>query len=418
MTNQISRRNFGKLVGLAGGAALAPALVRTPARAATRTWQMTGKSLSTGLNGIDTTLKSYMQERNITCGSLAVLRKGKLVLARGYTWSSDTTLGVQPTSLFRIASLSKAFTATAVLRLVQDGKLKLTDRVVDLLPLGTPADPRLADVTVLRLMQHLGGWDRNITPDPVWEDATVAAKLGKSLPVTQADIMTFTTGLKLDHDPGSTYAYSNYGYLLLGQIIEEVSGTSYETYVKNMVLTPMQITRMRLGESLTAATGEVPYYSQYTGKTVMDASGKVVPAPYGTFEMVNNTGNGAWLASAVDLTRFGTVYDGGTTVLNSTSISTAFATPETGINSDGWYYGCGWMVRPTSGGGRNTWHDGSMPGTYTYFVRRDDGVSFVALFDQRDDASGKTYGDIDASVNAAINAVKTWPTGDLSSTYF
>jgi CubicO group peptidase (beta-lactamase class C family) len=429
---RFTRRDFGKLAGLSGLGVAAPVLVAGCAAesagvsqagaVATRAWRMGGTRLA-GLGSFDTTMKSFMQARGINAGSLAVTRKGKLVLARGYTWSTSTALNVQPTSLFRIASLSKPITATAVLRLVQEGKLKLTARVTDLLaltpPPGKTADPRLKDVTVLRLLQHLGGWDRNLTPDPMFQDLAIAAELGVPLPVGRPSVMRHATGLKLDHAPGSTYAYSNYGYLLLGRIIEKVSGLSYATYVQRKVLTPRGITRMKLGRTLTRATGEVPYYSQKTGKTVLDASGKTVAAPYGSFNLENMDAHGGWLGTAVDLTRFATIFDGTTSVLNSTSVSRAFAKPETGIH-DGWYYGCGWMVRPVTGG-RNTYHDGSLPGTSTLLVRRYDGLTWSVLFDQRDDAADPTgahYGDIDLLMHKAANAVTKWPTGDLSSKYF
>ncbi len=413
MTVQFSRRDFGRLLGLAGAAVALPA---GRAAAATRTWRVAGQAYA-GLTSFDTTMKTFMQARNVTSGSLAVTRAGKLVLARGYTWSADTGVSTQPTSLFRTASITKPVTATAVLRLVQDGRLKLTDRLTDLLGLSASADARLADVTLLRLLQHLGGWDRDISGDPLSEDLTIATALGKQLPISQDDIIAYVTARPLDHTPGTAYAYSNYGYLLLGKIIERVTGTAYATYTQNTVLTPLQISRMRLGRTLTPATGEVAYYSQYRYKTVMDASGTVVDAPYGSFNYENHAFNGGWLASAVDLTRFATIYDGKTSVLNTASVSRAFAQPETGINADGWYYGCGWMVRPVTGG-TNTWHDGSLPGTSTLLVRRYDGLSWAVMFDQRDDASGKSYGDIDPALHTAADAVTAWPTGDLSGSYF
>ncbi|TYB62988.1 serine hydrolase, partial [Microbispora tritici] len=103
-------------------------------------------------------------------------------------------------------------------------------------------------------------------------------------------------------------------------------------------------------------------------------------------------------------------------VLTSASISKAFAKPSIGVNSDGWYYGLGWQVRPVTGG-RNTWHTGSLAGTSTLMVRRYDGLSWVVLFDQRDDASGLNYGDIDALLHTAANSVKSWPTTSLFSAY-
>lgn len=404
---------------LAGCSSGQTRLVRQAAgTAATRSWRAAGTALA-GLSSFETTMKSFMQARNIPCGQLAVVRKGKLVLSRGYTWSDDASLTTQPTSLFRIASISKPVTATAVLRLVQDGKLKLTDQVATLLGLSTTADSRLKDVTVLRLLQHLGGWDRGISPDPMFQDATIAKALGIALPIKQADIMRYESTRKLDHAPGTTYAYSNYGFMLLGRIIEKVTGQSYATYVQQTVLTPRGITRMRQGHTLTKASGEVPYSSIYTAPTVFDNTGKTVPTQYGGFNLENMDSHGGWLATAMDLTRFTGIYDGGTSVLNAASIKQAFAKPATGVNSTGWYYGCGWMVRPVTGGtGMNTWHDGSLAGTSTLMVRRYDGLSWAVLFDQRQEGSAPSYSDIDPALHTAADAVKTWPTGDLTSTYF
>ncbi|MEU1723322.1 serine hydrolase domain-containing protein [Nonomuraea sp. NPDC005692] len=424
MPDRLTRRDFGRTMGLAGlGLAGAGLVAGQPGRAhaAAATWRTTG-TLPAGLGSFDSTMKAFMTARNLSCGSLAVARKGKLVLARGYTWTTSTTLKTQPTSLFRIASLSKPITGAAILKLVQDGKLKLTDRLPDLLPLTPPSgktvDPRLKDVTVLRLLQHLGGWDSSITADPMFSDLAISRALGSALPVRQADIMRYASGLALDHDPGSTYAYANYDYLLLGRIIEKVSGMPYGTYLQQKILGPRGITRMRLGRTLkaNAVTGEVPYASKYTGKTVFDASGTSVPAPYGSFNLENMDAHGGWLGTAVDLVRFAGIFDAASSVLTSTSISRAFAQPETGVNGDGWWYGCGWSVRNVTGG-RNTWHTGSLPGTYTILVRRYDGLTWAALFNQRDDASGLNYADIDPALHKAANAVATWPTVDLYGTY-
>jgi CubicO group peptidase (beta-lactamase class C family) len=358
-----------------------------------------------------------MQARDIPCGQLAVVRKGKLVLSRGYTWSTDAGFTTQSTSLFRVASISKPVTATAVLRLVQDGRLKLTDRAATLLGLSTSADPRLKDVTVLRLLQHLGGWDGAVSSDVMFQDLAISRALGVPLPVKRADIMRYASTRKLDHAPGTAYAYSNYGYLLLGRIIEKVTGQSYAAYVQQKVLGPRAITRMRQGRTLTRATGEVPYLSTYTGTMVFDNSGAKVASPYGAFNLENMDAHGGWIATAMDLTRFATIYDGGTTVLNATSIKRAFTQPATGIN-DGSYYGCGWHVRPRSGGAMNTWHTGSLPGASTLMVRRYDGLTWAVLFDQRQEGDAPSDGEIDLLLHKAADAVGTWPTGDLTSKYF
>ncbi|GAA2282583.1 hypothetical protein GCM10010149_29060 [Nonomuraea roseoviolacea subsp. roseoviolacea] len=418
----LSRRRL-----LQTGAAAVPAIAlgARPARAAS-SLPATGVAPSS-LAAFDQAMQKYVTEREISCAQLAVAKNGKILLARGYGSYSKILPGkprfismVQPTSLFRIASLSKNITGAAIARLAQDGKLSLTAPVTTLLGLSADADPRLAEVTVTRLLQHLGGWDRAVSPDQLWADHTIAASLGISLPIDHADIIKWATARKLDYDPGTKYAYSNYGYMLLGRIIEKVSGMSYEAYVKQKLLAPAGITRMKLGRSLLAETGtsEVTYTSKFTNKTVLDDSGNVVPYPYGGFNMPNQDANGGWLASAVDLVKWGFVFDKAGTVLNSTSLSRIFAKPEIGMNSGGSWYGFGWSVRNNNVGTLNTWHTGSMPGTFSFLARIQNGVSYCAIFNRREETGSPDFDSIDPILGQAASAVRTWPTTDLTSRYF
>ncbi|MGV9770904.1 serine hydrolase domain-containing protein [Streptosporangium sp. NPDC003464] len=378
------------------------------------------------LAGFDTAMRTYIAERQITHAQLAVARKGKILLARGYRYadrkSGDMPVWLpplQPTALFRVASLSKHLTSAAIMRLVQDGKLSLSAPVTTLLGLSAEADPRLAQVTVLRLMQHLGGWDRNVSKDQLWIDHTISATLDVPLPIGHDDIIRYTTARPLDFDPGSKMVYSNYGYMLLGRIIEKVSGTSYESYIQQKLLAPVGITRMRLGRSLKteAASTEVPYVSKYTNKSVVDDSGTVVPYPYGGFNMPNQDANGGWLASAVDLVKFGMVFDAAGPVLNAASIAKVFAKPEIGVNGNGSWYGGGWWVR-SNGSGLNTWHNGSMPGTFSFLARIQNGISYCAIFNRREEEGTPDFDSIDPLLGKAAGAVTTWPTTDLTPNYF
>lgn len=427
----VTRRDAGRLLGLTGVGLSVLARPARRAEAAARLWSVTGQALP-GLNGFDLAVKDFMRDRSIACGSLAVTRNGRLVLARGYTSTPVRTPAgrlpapaTNPVSLFRTASVTKPVTAAAILRLIQDGRLRPYDRVAGLLGLSTGADPRLAHVTVLDLLRHTGGWNREISGDPMFADPAIAGALGRRLPIGPDDIVRYVTGRRLDHDPGTTFAYSNYGYLLLGRVVERAAGVPYETYVRRTVLAPLGIGRMRLGRTLAPALGEVPYYSQYEATTVMDPSGAQVAAPYGSFNHENNAFNCGWLASAVDLVRFAWVYDGVTPVLSRTSASAAFAAPAVpaapaapaATGGNGHYYGCGWHVRPAAQG-ILAWHSGSLPGTYTLLVRRYDGLTWAAMFDQRDDPSGERYRDIDGALHAAADDVTRWPTGDLGALFF
>jgi CubicO group peptidase (beta-lactamase class C family) len=420
---ELTRRNLGKLAVATGAVAAAgtgvgTALSRSADAAAT--WKTTGTAVS-ALAGFDNQMKAFMQARGITAGQLAVTYKGRLVLARGY--STSTALTVSPTSLFRVASLTKSFTAAAIVKLVQDGKLSLSTPVVNLLDI-TPAtgltrDSRWSTITLWKLLQHLGGWDRDVSGDPLAKDAVISRTLGVPMELQHADVIKYMAGQKLDFTPGTKVAYSNFGYLLAGRVIEKVTGLPYATYVQQKLLTPLKIKRMAQGYTIAKHTGETSYESQYTAPTVLDMSGKTVAAPYGSFSMRLHDANGGWIASAPDLVRWAKMFDAPGSVLNSTSLSRFWSKPSTGVNPDGWYYGLGWQVRPVTGGtGRNTWHTGSLPGTFSIVVRTYNGMSWAALFNRRDDASGKSYGDIDAALWTAANGVKSWPTNDFFPTYF
>lgn len=396
---------------------------------AEREWQVTGFDVPE-LSSFDTQIKNFMLNRNISGGALAVTRDSKLVLAHGYTYTDNNQdVKVQPNSLFRIASCSKPLTALGILRLVQEGRLNLSDKLTDILtlkpPHGQTVDLRLMEITVKNLLQHLGGWDRDISFDPMLYDYEIASALNLSLPISKSDIITYMTGQSLQHTPGTTYAYSNYGYCLLGRIIENITGQSYNNYIIKQILNPLGITQMRLGHSQREfqQSSEVTYHSMYSCKTVFDDAGGFVPCQYGGFNLENMDSHGGWLASAIDLVRFASIFDSSSEnpILNQASIDTMFALPEnidpSQYNAGDFYYACGWAVRDFGNNYRNTWHVGSLPGTYTLMVRRGDGVDWVVLFNQRDDYSGLSYDDIDWMLHNAADAVSAWPQHDLFSEY-
>jgi CubicO group peptidase (beta-lactamase class C family) len=237
-----------------------------------RDFEVTGVE-EVALAPFDTTVMSFMRSHDITGGAVAVTKDGRILFERGYTYRPlEDDITVQPTSLFRIGSASKPITAVAVLRLVEQGRLDLSDRVLDLLDLkarpGDVADPRLGDITIRHLLEHLGGWDRDEAFDPMFRDKEIARTLNKVLPISQQDIITYMNGQELQHDPGTTYAYSNYGYLLLGRVIERVTGVVYETFVIDEVLRPVGAKEMQLGRSLEESRlpNEVTYHAEGGGE--------------------------------------------------------------------------------------------------------------------------------------------------------
>jgi N-acyl-D-amino-acid deacylase len=377
----------------------------------------------------DQLMTTFLQQHRVPGAALAVTRQSRLVYARGFGLADvETARAVQPTSLFRIASVSKPITAVAVMQLVEQMKFALDDRVFDILPandwLPAKCDERLRRITVRQLLQHTAGWDRDKSFDPIGRPREAAQALNKPLPVGPADVVRYTLTLPLDFNPGTRHAYSIVGYLLLGRLIDLVSGQPYERHVKEKVLAPLGISRMQLGRSWKGdlAREEVRYYDsqQREGPAV---SGPLleamVPLVYGAENFEAFEAHGGWIASAIDLVRFAAAFDdpASSKILKAASIAAMFARPggAAGFEASGQpktpYYGCGWLVRPVGDEGRaNIWHTGLIAGTTTLLVRRHDGLNWAVLFNTDSNPSGENLaGLIDPLVHAATDAVRHWP---------
>jgi len=363
-------------------------------------------------------------------GAVAVAKDGRLVLARGYGLA-DVERGepVEPDSLFRIASVSKPITAAAVLVLVERGRLKLESKALDLLgpvapPKGNSIDPRWGQITVRQLLQHTGGFDRRASFDPMFRSLEIAREMGVPPPADPAVIVRYMLGRPLDFDPGTRYAYSNFGYCLLGRIVERAAGQSYEGAVRSLVLEPAGIARMRLGRTKAADrfAGEACYYCQpeaRPGRSVFAGDGEPVPQPYGTFSVEAMDAHGGWIGSAVDLVRFVTALDGTRKpgLLKPETVGWIEAPPSPKIEPDRpSMYGLGWALHP-AGKGMNWSHTGALPGTSALVVRTHDRMTWAALFNSRPAQSDNFLLELDRTLWKAVKEVRRWPEHDLFARY-
>jgi N-acyl-D-amino-acid deacylase len=420
---------------VAAAAALAPGWL--PRATLAEDIPTTGRA-DPAFQSFDDTMLGFMRKRGIPGGALAVLKDGRLVYARGYGWADkEHNVPARPTSLFRLASISKTITSTAVLTLVQDGKLDLDAPAFKLLGLkpyvapGGAVDPRIWQVTVRELLHHTGGFDSGKSGDPMFMPLKIAQAVGAPPPADQDAIIRYMLGRPLDWDPGTHYAYSNFGYCVLGRVIEKVSGQPYGQYVQQHVLHPLGITHMALGRTLLRdqRPDEVHYYQPNDGLVTPvfpDAKAKQVPEPYGGFNLDAMDSHGGWLASAVDLARFAGELDfpDGKPLLGPAAVRETYARPAPPVSigpggqPDPVYYACGWEVRVVGQDGRtNRWHNGSLPGTDTWLIRRWDGLSWVALFNERSEGGMPPDGEIDSALHVAADAVKQWPGRDLFQEY-
>ena len=238
----------------------------------------TGK-LDARMDAFDRAMREVLAEHRIPGAALAVTDGGRLVFARGYGYADIAEKQpVQPTSLFRIASISKPITAVAILQLVEQKKLSLEDKVCEVLNFDAKRngdakfDERLREITIRHLLEHRGGWDRDRSFDAMFQSVRFAKECGTACPAGPAEVIRAMLGQKLDFDPGERYSYSNYGYCLLGRVIEERSGQPYEAYVKEKVLAPLDIRDMRIGCTLAEGRqpNEVRYYDPGRGPSVFE----------------------------------------------------------------------------------------------------------------------------------------------------
>jgi N-acyl-D-amino-acid deacylase len=377
-------------------------------------------------------MDEFMQARKVPGGALAVVKERCLVYAKGYGWADrEKKLPARPETLFRIASVSKPITAVAVMKLVEQGCLSLEARafeVADLHPEpgheGATVDERIWKITVRQLLQHTGGWDRDQSGDPMFRWKEFTHPTVSDCPLNPGRIISRMFWQRLDFDPGARYAYSNFGYAVLGRLIEKVTGQPYERFVREKVLAPVGIERMRVGASDGSREGESTYYTPEEAKvrSVFPGVAGKVAEPYGAFCLEAMDAHGGWVASAVDLARFAAALDDPrkSPLLTPETFQTLYAAPpppawrkKDGSLQDA-YYGCGWMVRPVGREGRaNYWHSGSLPGTSSLLVRRWDRLSWVVLFNQRSSERRLPDDAIDGALHRAAAAVKRWPEGDL-----
>lgn len=428
---QFTRRTFLALAA-AGAAGLA---IRGTgmARASAGTLPVTGAA-NPGLEPLDRLMTSFVEQNKVPGAALAVTRASRLVYARGFGCADvEKDEPVQPDALFRIASVSKPITAVAVMQLIERQKLKLDDKVVDIMKLSplvarrAKPDARWNQITVRHCLQHTGGWDRGRSFDPIGRPWQIAKAFGISPPITPAHIVRYMMGRPLDFDPGERYAYSNLGYLVLGRILETATGEGYEAHVKKEVLGPLGITKARLGRALfeNRTEGEVQYYDaeKRMGRCLYPPRlGQQVPLQYGAENLEAFEAHGGWIASAVELARFAAAFDDpqGSRLLGAKAIAEMWARPEgaAGREPNGelkpTFYGCGWSVRPVGPKGRfNTWHTGFIAGTESLLVRRWDGLNWAVLFNTHHNPDGKSLaGLIDPRVHEAADAVKAWPDTD------
>jgi N-acyl-D-amino-acid deacylase len=232
--------------------------------------------------------------------------------------------------------------------------------------------------------------------------------------LTPQHVIDYMRTQPLQFDPGTRFAYSNFGYCLLGRVIEKIGGAPYGAYVQRETLAPLGVRRMTLGRGGNErAQDEVDYdlRRDRSGQVRVRTSDDAPREAANSWRIELMDSHGGWLASSVDLLRFARSFDAGASprLLSDATVRTMFERPDGERGPV--YYGLGWNVRELGRAGRiNTWHTGSLDGTSTLLVRRFDRIAWAVLFNGRTAPNGQRFSDvIDPLLHQAASQVRTWP---------
>lgn len=334
------------------------------------------------LEGLDKKVRYYMRKWQFKGASLAITRNDSLVYAKGYGWADEEN-GVQmkPGHILRMASVSKLLTAVGIMVLQDQGMLSIKDTVFgpsgilnDSLFVGTIKDRNHHKITVEHLLRHQGGFHR----DPLFSSRDVKHQLQLDHAPEKEDFYRLVLSRRLRFMPGSWQNYSNFGYLLLSEIIEKVSGMPYEKFMTEKVLIPAGCYDMHIAGSYykDKYENEVRYYThEGDGKFIEEYndSGRIVERCYGGNNIPLLSGAGAWCGSPIEIARLVASIDGNPGVPDILSEEAIGQMTEYFDNET---YSLGWNdTNPDKGWSRS----GTLSGTCALVKRFPDGECWILI---------------------------------------
>ena len=322
----------------------------------------------------DSLMVEFTEQHGIGAAALGIMKDGEIVYDRAFGWMDrDRTIPIRQDVMMRLASVTKPITAAAIHELVRDGALELDafvfdlgqpgGGVLDLAPFPSLGDVRLPEITVRHLLQHRGGWDRDAVGDLAFRDVEIAQAMSVPSPPGRRNTVRYVLGQPLQFAPGSQGVYSNIGYLVLGLVIEEVSGNDYLDQVFEAVFAPLGVRSDEVIQGRTFPkdrSDREPWYDHdELTRNVFDPGGPRVRWPDGGWDHETKIAHGGLVASTPPILTFLDVYQ-----VAGDAIGTR---RRRGAEPTGWRWN----------------HTGSLPGTDTVARQRWDGVTYVVLFNRR-----------------------------------
>ncbi|HEX7880999.1 MAG TPA: serine hydrolase domain-containing protein, partial [Candidatus Eisenbacteria bacterium] len=290
-----------------------------------------------------------------------VARNGKPIYRKAFGMADMATrTSLTPESVLRIGSVTKQFTAAAILRLEETGKLKVTDPIEKWLP-DFPLSGHT--VTIENLLTHTSGI-KGYTEVPAW-----AARMNEEM--TTQQVVDFFKNEPFLFEPGTNWAYSNSGYFLLGMIIEKASGMPYKDYLQQEIFGPLRMTHSGYGDRNPTFPGEARGYA-------MDGD-KVVPAE--PLSMSSPYAAGALVSSVDDLLEWDNAI--ATDRLLHPNSSKAMWTPFKQVSGKTSGYGYGWLMGEYEGHPIQE-HNGGINGFTCHAMRLPEDKLYVVVLTNSD----------------------------------
>lgn len=311
-----------------------------------------------GQDGVSTRVDQYVQAemkaQQIPGVSLAVIKNGQIVLAKGYGFANvEHQVPVKPETIFQSGSMGKQFTATAVMMLMEDGKLALDDKISKYFP---DAPETWRNITIRHLLTHTGGmtdyprdfdFRRDYTEDELYQRA-------KAIP--------------LAFQPGEKWSYSNLGYVMLGILIHKVSGKFYGDFLQERVFKPLDMSTARVISEADIVPNRASGYRLDKGE--LKNQNWVSPS-------LNTTADGALYLNVYDMAKWDAALY--TEKLLKRSSLEQMWTPVKLNNGQTHPYGFGWAIGEIKGH-HYVQHGGSWQGFKAQIIRYTDDKLTVVLF--------------------------------------
>jgi len=316
-------------------------------------------------DAVDTYVRAEMEKHHIPGLSLLVSRNGQPVRTQGYGLSNvELQVPVKPETIFQSGSVGKQFTATAVMMLVEEGKLSLDDPLTKFFPDG-PAPWK--QVTIRQLLSHTAGF----TDYPKNFDMRAD--------YTEARLLKIVEGIPLAYEPGTKWSYSNLGYLTLGLVIHKVSGQFYGDFLRDRIFQPLGMTTTRIISEADIVPNRASGYRLVKGE--LKNQEWVSPT-------LNTTADGSLYFSILDLAKWdAALYTEKLLKRSSLDQMWTVVKLKNGQPNSG-SYGFAWDVG-TKKGHKCIEHGGSWQGFKTQISRYvDDKLTVVVLINQADAEPG------------------------------